>query len=443
MKLSDRRAKKGVPRYVSRSAVVTCLTTTPNIYFLNSRNGAQNSVAMSCFCVATSLRLFIRNFASLELESSVPRNIRPLQRRQITRTARWASAPSPATIDANESFSESNGSHDAELSKPSQNSSLKGAFIDLADLSDESIDALKENPTNLCLTHEKEDSGHATEEWDSSPPTESSESDVQEAAKPLKIRRPGARREEEKTGLRVHYTANPNWSMFENTNHLAKGEGKIRYLSYAETENDNDSTTSSSRAPKLRKRNNYLPVEHHPHDYIPREKEHWRIQKEALKTKLGGEAWNPRKRLSPDAIEGIRALNAQFPDQYNTATLAAQFAVSPEAIRRILKSKWRPNPEEEEDRKARWFNRGKKVWERYSELGLHPPKKWRMEGVDRKDGAVPVWFRKKGIGSKTGPMKGGGIIVRRDVQAAKVEEKKDGSGRARVGADGPGEADWV
>jgi hypothetical protein len=82
-------------------------------------------------------------------------------------------------------------------------------------------------------------------------------------------------------------------------------------------------------------------------------------------------------------MAGIRALHAQFPNEYNTETLAEKFAVSPEAIRRILKSKWTPSPEEEIERQERWFRRGKSVWGRYAEMGMKPPLKWRREGVAR------------------------------------------------------------
>ncbi len=112
------------------------------------------------------------------------------------------------------------------------------------------------------------------------------------------------------------------------------------------------------------------------------QREDWQIQKAALKEKFPG-GWNPRKKLSPDALEGIRALNAQFPDVYTTEALAKRFEVSPEAIRRILRSKWKPSPEEEEERQERWFNRGKQVWSRWAELGKKPPRRWRQEGIRR------------------------------------------------------------
>lgn len=115
----------------------------------------------------------------------------------------------------------------------------------------------------------------------------------------------------------------------------------------------------------------------------PREDERpaWLKQKQALKQKFP-EGWRPPKRLSPDALEGIRVLHQQFPDMYTTEALAEKFEVSPEAIRRILRAKWEPTAEEEEDRQRRWFNRGVSVWQRYAELGRQPPRRWREAGVE-------------------------------------------------------------
>lgn len=110
--------------------------------------------------------------------------------------------------------------------------------------------------------------------------------------------------------------------------------------------------------------------------------ESWQSQKQALKEKFP-EGWRPRKRLSPDALAGIRALNAQFPDMYTTQALADKFEVSVESIRRILKSKWQPSVDEEQARQERWFRRGKQVWEHKAAFGVKPPRKWRREGIVR------------------------------------------------------------
>jgi hypothetical protein len=104
----------------------------------------------------------------------------------------------------------------------------------------------------------------------------------------------------------------------------------------------------------------------------PREDlEHWQIQKKALQEKFK-EGWNPRKKLSPDTMEGIRALHEQDPDKYSTSVLADHFKVSPEAIRRILKSKWRPSAEAMQARRERWARRHDRIWDQQAELGLRP-----------------------------------------------------------------------
>lgn len=123
----------------------------------------------------------------------------------------------------------------------------------------------------------------------------------------------------------------------------------------------------------------------------PKKKEGWQIQKASLQQKFP-EGWSPRKRLSPDALEGIRALHSQFPEDYTTEVLAEKFEVSPEAIRRILRSKWTPSTQEEEERQTRWFNRGKNIWSQMAALGKKPPQRWRREGIVRD----PYWNRPRG-----------------------------------------------
>jgi len=103
-------------------------------------------------------------------------------------------------------------------------------------------------------------------------------------------------------------------------------------------------------------------------------KEHWQEQKEALKAKFP-DGWKPRKRLSPDALDGIRHLHEKDPDKFTTSVLAEQFQVSPEAIRRILKSKWRPSEEESAERRKRWEKRNETIWNHMAEIGLRPERK--------------------------------------------------------------------
>ncbi|KAF7193391.1 Required for respiratory growth protein 9, mitochondrial [Pseudocercospora fuligena] len=111
--------------------------------------------------------------------------------------------------------------------------------------------------------------------------------------------------------------------------------------------------------------------------------ERWKVEKHALQKKFGETGWQPRKRLSPDSLEGIRALHASDPATYTTAVLAANFEVSPESIRRVLKSKWKPSEEQRAARMERWEKRGVKKWEDMAKQGMKPPKKWRVMGVSK------------------------------------------------------------
>lgn len=115
-------------------------------------------------------------------------------------------------------------------------------------------------------------------------------------------------------------------------------------------------------------------------------RESWQLQKDALERKFGEVGWQPRKRLSPDTMEGIRALHASDSGTYCTEALSQHFKVTPEAIRRILRSKWRPNDQEAEDRRNRWERRGVKKWQDMAEQGIRPPVKWRAMGVGSEEG---------------------------------------------------------
>lgn len=129
----------------------------------------------------------------------------------------------------------------------------------------------------------------------------------------------------------------------------------------------------------------FLPFRKHTPEEA-KDQETWKAQKAALQSKFGETGWQPRKRLSPDAMYGIRALHAQNREVYSLPYLAKQFEVSPEAIRRILKSDWQPTPDEALKRYERWERRGQSVWDRWAELGYKPPKKWRENVKDSSSG---------------------------------------------------------
>lgn len=79
------------------------------------------------------------------------------------------------------------------------------------------------------------------------------------------------------------------------------------------------------------------------------------------------EGWAPPRKLSRAAMEGLRWLHAQDPETCTTPVLAQKFRISPEAVRRILKSKWEPSKEKrdrllqrEKEKREEWIAENRK-----------------------------------------------------------------------------------
>ena len=158
---------------------------------------------------------------------------------------------------------------------------------------------------------------------------------------------------------------------------LKRGPQKL-WRRYQSTESSVTEHTPSSKrrkwAPKkepLYKRDSAKRRKATPNDEAPRKLEPWAIQKQALKEKFK-EGWDPRRKLSPDAMDGVRQLHKSDPVKFSTPVLAEHFKVSPEAIRRILKSKWRASEDELKKKQERWERREARIWNQMAELGLRP-----------------------------------------------------------------------
>jgi hypothetical protein len=63
--------------------------------------------------------------------------------------------------------------------------------------------------------------------------------------------------------------------------------------------------------------------------------------------------WSPPHKLSRKAMDGLRELQRFDPEKFTTPILAERFRISPEAVRRILKSKWVPT----EERRSKWIEK--------------------------------------------------------------------------------------
>ncbi|KAJ1853261.1 Required for respiratory growth protein 9 mitochondrial [Coemansia sp. RSA 486] len=99
--------------------------------------------------------------------------------------------------------------------------------------------------------------------------------------------------------------------------------------------------------------------------------EGWKRRKIELKLKLGNDGWEPTKKIAVSSMEKIRLLNAEFPEVWTMKRLSEQFKVSQETIRRIIKSKYRPDADkiEKREQKRRTQMRSYKLQENAQSAG--------------------------------------------------------------------------
>ncbi|KAF9178106.1 Required for respiratory growth protein 9 mitochondrial [Haplosporangium sp. Z 767] len=100
---------------------------------------------------------------------------------------------------------------------------------------------------------------------------------------------------------------------------------------------------SSSSSPSSSSPNPHL--HRSPRDGSEPEIPQWRKHKEAIKNKLLGKAWNPQRKITRQAMEEVRYLRKQFPEEWTTQKLASHYNVSGEAIAKILRTKFQPHSE--------------------------------------------------------------------------------------------------
>merc|ERR1712093_118642 len=74
----------------------------------------------------------------------------------------------------------------------------------------------------------------------------------------------------------------------------------------------------------------------------------WQAHREAMRAKFP-EGWNPPRKVSRSDMNTIRRLHAIDRTEWSTPALASHFKISPEAVRRVLSSKWLSEEEMEEE----------------------------------------------------------------------------------------------
>lgn len=316
---------------------------------------------MPCLCTTNTLRLFIRSLAQVDIVRTGPAH---LSQKCVQKSLKRNFVSFQPLRQQNETSDHPLGTSSLSHSEYTGATSSNNGEPAFAELSPESIDLIaKESSSYIALPR----SSVQTKPSDKL----SAKRDSRTKPSPTAIFR---RTKVQNTSFTLHYSS---------PRAPSDGHSKSEPLptSKRETAPESDLTPR----PKSRQRVS------EQDDWEPPAREQWQIDKAALKEKFP-EGWKPIKRLSPDALAGIRALHAQMPTVYTTGVLAEHFQISPEAIRRILKSKWSPDAEEETDRQRRWFNRGKKVYTIHAEKGQKPPKKWRELGIGN---GRPEWLLRK------------------------------------------------
>ncbi|ESZ96024.1 hypothetical protein SBOR_3597 [Sclerotinia borealis F-4128] len=333
---------------------------------------------MSCCCTTRTLRLFIRNVAQLDLATSTSSSSPYRLRRSNIRRFNVPSVPSLQPLHSR-AYSTAHSFQpviNTDQDAPTEGREELSSAVDLPrnttqdeiedmddfflEITPESIDALAaETKSELATLGSRE----SMVSWESDKPREL---------------------------IRPTETWEDSWVQREPLDIFSRPMKKARWNAEAEKTRFRSVQIDNAVSPNPQASTLKKNMVGKDYDWTPPLRESWMVQKAALKEKFP-EGWKPMKRLSPEAQAGIRALHAQYSEQYSTAALADHFEVSAEAIRRILRTNWVPTPEEESDRERRWFQRGKDVWTKYAELGVKPPRKWREEGIGK---GKPEWKKR-------------------------------------------------
>jgi hypothetical protein len=337
---------------------------------------------MTCRCATNTLRLFVRSIAQVDLNAasahraprisntSIPNFTQKRVQPQWTSQRAFSSTSAPLKDDNSPtrhatSESQSGWQQERNVAGSQVPGDSESAFVEFSLDAIDAIAAEAQPPRNKIA-----------------------EETVEEYETPLQILLKDAPKRKEKT---------PKDPLSRTTIRRTKVANTSFALHYSSPRAPPSSQASTKERPrgseKPRSEDVWTPEQRE------QQREHWQKDKSSLEKKFP-DGWKPLKKLSPDAISGIRVLHAQFPERYTTEALAAEFEISPEAIRRILKSKWAPNSEEESDRQRRWFKRGEIVWSRWAEMGKKPPKQWRDLGIGN---GKPEWMKRKKQGPKPLP----------------------------------------
>ena len=123
-----------------------------------------------------------------------------------------------------------------------------------------------------------------------------------------------------------------NWYSYYSTNNKSRKSSKGKKLPTTTTTTTTTTTSSSSSL------SNHSSSIIDPIDSISYEQ----FRKSIIKNDIKHNHWNPLKKLSRSEMNKLKELKQYFP-HFTTADLGKIFHISPESVRRILKSKYIPN----------------------------------------------------------------------------------------------------
>lgn len=103
------------------------------------------------------------------------------------------------------------------------------------------------------------------------------------------------------------------------------------------------------------------------------------------------EGWNPPRKLSREAMDGLRVLHRHDPATFTTPVLADRFKISPEAVRRILKSKWQPN----KDERTKLLEKDRRRKQEFIQLRLDRETADRQRAMDKQKADMTIKRREK------------------------------------------------
>jgi hypothetical protein len=128
--------------------------------------------------------------------------------------------------------------------------------------------------------------------------------------------------------------------------YFKKGSWTLPVIATSEPEVSVSLSSGSPRVPNEWRQNKELPK--------------WKRDLYARREKFHGVQWNPNRKVSRTTMDDIRKLKSEHP-HVTASDLGKAFGLSPEAVRRILKSRWDPTEGEQERIQDRWVRRGSRI----------------------------------------------------------------------------------